>query len=327
MQNSKLLQVLGLARNPLMCLLQKSHFHCGDYRLATVFDLCTEWSVRFKEAGIPEPEESSGYIAAHLLGCKTFSLVPYKHLMRSASEEEKDLFRQMGHRRLQRMPIQYILGDWDFAGINLKMRPPVFIPRPETEVLVNMLMDEIRCRLDSDAKVKVLEIGCGTGAITLSLLSAYRNDSIQFVAIDAADHAINLTSENAQHLNLCNNSDKLTVMKHKVGVDDDETLMNLGPFDFVVSNPPYVPTSDMESLPSEISWYEDINALHGGFTGLDVVKTIIYASSNLLTENGAIWLEVDSSHPAMIKELYKDWTVDCFHDMYNERRFCRLAMT
>ncbi|XP_034633317.1 MTRF1L release factor glutamine methyltransferase isoform X2 [Trachemys scripta elegans] len=111
-------------------------------------------------------------------------------------------------KRLQRMPVQYVLGEWDFRELTLKMRPPVFIPRPETEELVSLVLEEELQRSGSPAVIAghqcptvvphpvILEIGCGSGAIALSLLSKLPKSRV--IAVDKEEAAVNLTRENAQ---------------------------------------------------------------------------------------------------------------------------------
>lgn len=140
------------------------------------------------------------------------------------------------------MPVQYIIGQWDFRDLRLKMVPPVFIPRPETEELVELILQQV----DITKKMKILEIGCGSGAISLSLLKSL--PAVECIAIDQSKLACRLTMDNAQSLNL---SQRLKIFKHKINSNTlpDEIGSN---FDLIVSNPPYVPTREMRQLEPEI---------------------------------------------------------------------------
>ena len=131
------------------------------------------------------------------------------------------------------MPIQYLVGNWDFHGITLDIRPPVFIPRPETEQLV----EEVLSRLPA-TPCSLLEIGPGSGAICLSLLNA-RTD-IRITAVERSIAAAELTKHNAEKLGL---QDRLTVIQDRV-----EKVQLEESFDAVVSNPPYVLRKDLAFL-------------------------------------------------------------------------------
>lgn len=129
------------------------------------------------------------------------------------------------------------------------MQVPVFIPRPETEELVELITQQ----LDPEKDHKILEVGCGSGCISLALLSSLPNVK-QIVAIDQSKTACELTMENAQINGL---SDRIKVFKHKLESDElPEEIAKFGPFDIIVSNPPYVPSKDILKLDPEIYLFE-----------------------------------------------------------------------
>merc|ERR1712107_670237 len=166
------------------------------------------------------------------------------------------------HCRLARMPIQYLVGNWDFRDITLDLRPPVFIPRPETEQLV----EEVLSRLPpTPCPCSVLEVGPGSGAICLALLKA-RSD-LRITAVEQSIAAVELTRHNAEKLGL---QERLTLIQEKVGQVQLETT-----FDAVVSNPPYVLRKDLANLEPEIHVYEDLRALDGGAEGMDVILQVV----------------------------------------------------
>lgn len=138
------------------------------------------------------------------------------------------------------MPIQYIIGEWDFYSMKLKMRPNVFIPRPETEGLVSMILNENRLRSGS-----FLEIGPGTGAISIALLTNLSN--FNGVAMERSKIAAKLTIENAKALNV---KDRLTVLNEKLSRDTLKSFA--GQFEFIVSNPPYIPSAQVFQLQPEV---------------------------------------------------------------------------
>lgn len=102
-------------------------------RLLNARELVRHWTGVFEKRGIPEARESSEYIVAHVLGAKTFQSLQPVLWTRPLTPQQLQCVQELCSRRLQRIPVQYILGEWDFQGLSLKMAPPVFIPRPETE--------------------------------------------------------------------------------------------------------------------------------------------------------------------------------------------------
>ncbi|XP_055485855.1 MTRF1L release factor glutamine methyltransferase isoform X2 [Psammomys obesus] len=200
------------------------------------------------------------------------------------------------------MPVQYILGEWDFQGLSLKMVPPVFIPRPETEELVEWILEEVAQRAPAvgpQGGPLILEVGCGSGAIALSLLSQLPKS--QVIAVDKAEAAVSLTRENAQRLQL---QDRIQIIPLDVTSEGHWThLLPWAPVDLVVSNPPYVFHKDMEQLAPEICSYEDLVALDGGEEGMDIITHILTLAPQLLKASGSIFLEVDPRHP----ELVSSW--------------------
>ncbi|XP_041129689.1 MTRF1L release factor glutamine methyltransferase-like [Polyodon spathula] len=202
----------------------------------------------------------------------------------SLTETQIQRVWELCSKRLQRMPVQYVIEEWDFRDLTLKMRPPVFIPRPETEELVGLVMEELRTRgpaQDSPASLRFLEVGCGSGAVSLSLLS--HCPQCHAVAVDRSSEALDLTRENAERLGVL---ERLQIVQMDVLLDADSLLCQCGSVDFIVSNPPYVFTEDLPLLEPEILWYEDHRALDGGEGGMDVIKQILSIGSRALKKNG-----------------------------------------
>ncbi|XP_071611733.1 MTRF1L release factor glutamine methyltransferase isoform X2 [Heliangelus exortis] len=115
--------------------------------LVTATDMVSYWQKVFEANGIPEARESSEYIVSFVLGAKTFQSLNYKSLHTPLTAVQQEQIQQLSKKRLERMPVQYVLGEWDFQDLTLKMRPPVFIPRPETESLV-IAVDKEKAAVD-----------------------------------------------------------------------------------------------------------------------------------------------------------------------------------
>ena len=233
--------------------------------------LCSGWTVRetvarlageLEAAAVPEPETSASHIVAHLMNETNVEKLSAGGELASRVIEpsKRPLLEAMSACRVSRMPVQYIVKMWDFRQIRLAMKPPVFIPRPETEQLVSLALNKCNFRGCGGEKLRILEVGCGSGAISLSLLKEAPSDSIRVTAVDRSRLACSLTMENAILNDLWRN---LSVLHAKV--DEDGAMRKMaaedGPdlsaaeprFDVIVSNPPYVLRKDLRNLAPEIS--------------------------------------------------------------------------
>jgi release factor glutamine methyltransferase len=226
-------------------------------------------------------------------------------------------------RRLKHEPIQYILGQWDFLDYTIRIRPPLLCPRPETEELVENIVHET-----TKSSVHILDVGCGTGVIGLALAERLPDATVE--AIDIEPVAIETSLENAERI--------LGAKSPSRGSRYVATLVSAAdfvaarPFDLVVSNPPYIPKADMATLSMDVLKYESQNALCGGEDGLDVVRTIIHQLPNWCRSGAICWMEVDPSHPTLIR----DWLdenqnldvqfVSTFYDMFGKARFVKVRV-
>ncbi|XP_057562443.1 MTRF1L release factor glutamine methyltransferase isoform X1 [Hippopotamus amphibius kiboko] len=267
--------------------------------LLSATELVSHWTAVFEKRGIPEARESSEYIVAHVLGAKTFQSLRPELWTQPLTPSQLQYIQELSSYRLQRMPVQYILGEWDFQGLSLKMVPPVFIPRPETEELVEWVLEEVTQGsrvVGAQGSPLILEVGCGSGAISLSLLS--RLPQSRVIAVDKGEAAICLAHENAQRLCL---QDRIRIVPFDMTLEGNWAhLLSWGPVDLVVSNPPYVFHQDMEKLAPEILSYEDPLALDGGEEGMDIITHILALAPRLLKDSGSIFLEVDPRHPELV---------------------------
>lgn len=286
------------------------------------------WKRHFEERGVTEPHHSSQYIIAHLLGAKTIECLGKEKLGDLLSREETEQVWKLCCRRLSRMPVQYVIEEWDFRDLTLKMRPPVFIPRPETEELVDLVLKDLQTQpgvgVDNNAQLTCLEVGCGSGAISLSLLKSL--PQLKAFSLDQSQDAVDLTRENASRLGL---QDRIQIHHLDVMKDAEAVLRACSPVSAVVSNPPYLFSEDMLSLEPEITRFEDHAALDGGEDGLKVIKQILSLAPQILLNHGRVYLEVDPRHPPLLqrwvevnmKELQY---VETQRDITGRPRFCIL---
>ncbi len=201
------------------------------------------WNDSFLKWGVPDPEASAEYIVAHVLGFKQFHEMLCQRSQALLTQNELDQINKLCNKRRERVPVQYIVGDWDFRDIEIVVRQPVFIPRPETEMLVDVIVGHYSL----DEELHFLEIGCGSGAISISFLKELPHCCV--TAIDCNEEAVKLTKENAIRFGV---QDRLSVHCTTITSELPQCLQGCS-FDAIVSNPPYIPTQDMEELDPEIA--------------------------------------------------------------------------
>jgi len=276
---------------------------------------------------VPEPEESALHLLSHSLDLswenghrelrdilRLPSISSSMLANQQMSEEQCNTFQSLLERRIHLEPIQYLVGRWDFHNlVGLKIKKPMLCPRPETEELVEFVLDEvsqlIRNKGSTNERIRILDVGCGTGAIGLAIANRYHN-KVQVVALDILLEAVELSNDNAKKF-LTNYIGELE--EHKLGAmykailcsaenftNTQEGQKYKMDFDVVVSNPPYIPSKDMDSLSNDVICYESDKALFGGEDGLDIIRHIVQRLPEWTTGN--CWLEVDDSHPSIISD-------------------------
>lgn len=194
-------------------------------------------------------------------------------------------FLEIIEKRKQNYPLQYIFGKWEFYGLELFVDESALIPRFETEILVDEIL-KLDCKKD-----KILDIGCGSGAISLALADNLKKSYVY--GIDINKEAIKLSNKNKEKLNLKNvdffESDIFSNIKEKN-------------FDIIVSNPPYIDDAEMKTLEKELS-FEPQNALYGGQDGLFFYREIIINSLDYLSEKGVLAFEIGYNQMEIISNL------------------------
>lgn len=229
-------------------------------------------------------------------------------------------FRSKLERRLNHEPIQYILGQWDFLDYTISIRAPLLCPRPETEELVMKIIEET-----TESPIHILDVGCGTGVIGLSLAEHLPDAFVEAIDIDPV--AIETSNENAKRI-----LEPSEMSCYKAMLCSAQEFDPKHHFDIVVSNPPYIPQRDMASLSNDVVQFENTHALCGGDDGMDVIRVIVTKLSSWCNSGAVCWMEVDPTHPKMIKEwieatpsLGVAFDSD-FKDMFGKDRFVKLRV-
>lgn len=233
------------------------------------------------EAGIPTPQTDAEWIVAHVLGTSRSELVADSHKVRDDAA-----VWPLVQRRALREPLAYVLGEWGFRRLTLRCDARALVPRPETEQLVERCLELLR----GVPSPRVLDVGTGTGAIALSLKDERPDANV--VALDASAAALALAAENA---------DSTGLDVELVHADLHDGLPR-GPFDLVVSNPPYVCADEFDALEPEVREWEPRDAL------VDEGQTaaLVRAAVAVLVPGGHLVLEVHAEGAEDIVRLIEE---------------------
>lgn len=245
-----------------------------------------------KNKGIDSARINAELLLANILDCKRMDL--YLRFDQPLSKYETESYRKALKRRATKEPLQYIIGEVEFYGLVFNVNPKVLIPRQETEILVETIIENST----SGSDVKILDIGCGSGNIIISLIKNIKNSN--GVSIDISDDAIIIAKENAVKNEVANN---ISFVKKDILNDDIE---NLGKFDIIVSNPPYVSKNEFETLQKEILEHEPKIALTDFNDGLSFYKTISEKAPILLRPNGRLFFEVGYNQAEQVQNIMKE---------------------
>jgi release factor glutamine methyltransferase len=262
----------------------------------TVLEVLNELTGVLRAHEIENPRLEAELLLAHVLGLGREGL--YVRFQEQVTEEEKEHLRRFMDRRVSGEPLQYILGRQEFWSIDLRVDPRVLIPRPETEILVSESLS-IVSRFP-EATPKILEIGTGSGAVAVALARELR--SVFLVATDISFGALQVARENAAAADV---SDRIHFIRGDL-FDPFHSLEGEGPFDLIVSNPPYIRSSEIESLEKGVRDYEPTSALEAGEDGLDCLREIVLQTPHYLSKGGWLLLEVGRGQGPEVSDLIKN---------------------
>ena len=227
-----------------------------------------------KNHNISSYELDAEIILSNIMKVTREFLIVNNHLNISKSIIKK--YNLAINRRINREPIAYIIGKKEFWSEDFVVNNATHVPRPETELLIYKVVNFFK-----NKRINILDIGTGSGCILLAILKELNLS--RGIGIDISAKAIQTAKVNSKNLNLHNHS------KFKIF---DLNKYNIGRYDLIVSNPPYIPSKDIKNLSKDIINHEPIIALDGGLDGLDLIKKVIYKSSNLLKRNGLLAIEI-----------------------------------
>ncbi|WP_242824230.1 peptide chain release factor N(5)-glutamine methyltransferase [[Clostridium] dakarense] len=218
----------------------------------------------------------------------------HMNLNKELTKEQEEIFLKLINDRLNGRPVAYIVENREFMGLDFYVKEGVLIPRPDTEPLVEELIE--LCKDKNN--INILDIGTGSGAITISLAKYLENASL--TSFDISDIPLEVGKKNA----ISNNVEhKINFVKSDLfsAIEDEDVE-----FDVIVSNPPYIRREDMKTLHTQVKDYEPYNALEGGVDGLDFYRDITKGSHEFLKQNGILAYEVGHDQAEDVCEIMKN---------------------
>jgi len=233
---------------------------------------------------------------AEILFMDTLSLAKADFVLqksRDLSDDEAAKLKELVDLRAKRMPVSRIIGKRGFWKYTFALNENTLDPRADSETLIEAVVKDY----DKAAKVRILDLGTGSGCLLLSLLGDLVN--AKGVGIDTSVGAVDMAKENAEANGL---SDRATFVP--VDWRDGEILGNLGKFDVVVANPPYIPLADIEGLKPEVKDYDPMLALAGGDDGLLSYRQIAMVLPLVLDAGGAFYAEIGKDKEERVKEIF-----------------------
>lgn len=244
-----------------------------------------------QKKGIESPRLNAELLLAHLLNCKRLDL--YLLFDRPLKEDEVVLYRELLKKRGSFVPLQYIIGNVEFYGLEFNVDSSVLIPRPETELLVEAIIEE-----NKNTNLKILDIGTGSGIIAITLAKSLEQPEL--FAIDISEAALENAKKNA--IKNCV-ADRIKFLQ--LDVRNDLSLSERS-FDIIVSNPPYISKDEFPKLQTELRVFEPSIALTDNADGLSFFRIISEKAIRLLKNNGKLYFEIGKDQSDSVKKILEE---------------------
>jgi release factor glutamine methyltransferase len=261
-------------------------------KIWTIIELINETTGYFKKKGIESARLEAELLLANCLGIERIQL--YIAFERPVSEEELARFRETVRRRAAGEPAAYLTGYREFWSLKIRVQKDVLIPRPETELLVE---EALKLLKPQDQEMAILELGTGSGAISIALAKEIKNSGIYAADISASALAVarsNIEEHGLQERIRLVCGDGLTPFRQRAL------------FDLIISNPPYICRREIGALAPEIKEHEPLQALDGGDDGLAFYRQWIPQMPSLLRNDGCVIFEIGAEQAAAVSQLFRD---------------------
>jgi release factor glutamine methyltransferase len=251
---------------------------------------------RFLAADVPSPRLNAEILMTFALGRDRSYL--FAHPEHELTSEEQYRYEEVITQRAQGCPTQYITGHQEFWGLDLLVSPAVLIPRPETEHVVETVLDLVQEHYrEHHARIRIVDVGTGSGCIALALATELPQAEIH--ACDVSDEALEMARVNAARLGLGSR-----VLMRK---SDLLSVYDQGTFDFVVSNPPYVGEAEADKVQKQVREFEPKIAVFSGAEGMDIYRRLLPQALSVLRSGGWFVTEIGFSIEGKTKQLLRGW--------------------
>lgn len=278
----------------------------------TKFDIRVPYGVARKQiAAVAKDADDADldWLFVEVVGKKRSELASLATL----TKDEYDNAMAIANKMKNGEPLQYALGNTEFYGIKLSVNPSVLIPRPETEELAELAVNEIKLKSSQGKSVRVLDMCTGSGAIAVALAKYAECD---VTACDISNAALEVAKANA-----LNNGVKIEFCQ-----GDMWAALADSRYDIITANPPYIPTADIAALDKKVKDFEPMLALDGDKDGLKFYRVIAKGLHEHLAENGMLFAEFGVGQAESIREIFADYTVQIINDMEGAQRIARISV-
>ncbi|MDP6318905.1 MAG: peptide chain release factor N(5)-glutamine methyltransferase [SAR324 cluster bacterium] len=286
------------------------------------------WTQGHFEKWRPEtPRLDAELLLAFVLGCSRLDL--YLKADQPLNQKERKAYRELVQQRADGCPIAYLIGEKEFWSLTLEVNKNTLIPRPDTETLVENTVVQIQNWQikHPESQCLIAELGTGTAAIPLAICAEVKN--LHIIAVDCSRDVLEVAERNMErHKSL------LSPRNNLIELVESNLFSKINPtekLDFIISNPPYIPSKNISSLQVDIRQYEPLIALDGGPDGLSFYRYLLETAPSLLTPEGEMFLEIGFDQQANLNLLLKefpDWKTSVFQpDLQGNDRVWELGLS
>src|SRR5262245_61249846 len=247
-------------------------------------------TAQLKSAAIGSAELDARILTGHALGLDLTGIITAAQ--RQLAPDESARLEDFAHRRLAGEPVARILGQKEFWGLPLQLSPATLVPRPDTETVVELALQLLRAGGDLDRPLRIADLGTGSGAILLALLSEL--PAAEGFGTDVSEAALHTARYNAARTGLAGRAAFIAC---------DYASGLVGPFDLIASNPPYIRSADIAGLAEEVRNHDPVAALDGGADGLDAYRALIPQAAGLLAPGAPLVVEAGQGQSGQIETL------------------------
>ena len=286
------------------------------------------WTQGHFEKWRPEtPRLDAELLLAFVLGCSRLDL--YLKADQPLNQKERKAYRELVQQRADGCPIAYLIGEKEFWSLTLEVNKNTLIPRPDTETLVENTVVQIQNWQikHPESQCLIAELGTGSAAIPLAICAEVKN--LHIIAVDCSKDVLEVAERNMErHKSL------LSPRNNLIELVESNLFSKINPtekLDFIISNPPYIPSKNISSLQVDITQYEPLIALDGGPDGLSFYRYLLETAPSLLTPEGEMFLEIGFDQQANLNLLLKefpDWKTSVFQpDLQGNDRVWELGLS